>query len=225
MQYISYLRVSTENQSRSGLGLDTQKSMIRSFINKDDIILKEYVETESGKNNNRPMLNQAIADSKDYNATLLIAKLDRLSRNAAFIFKLRDSEVNFRAVDMPDANSLTVGIMAVLAQHERELISDRTRKAMQIKKQRGDRMGNPQNLSEYTIQRGFEVRKHNALNHPANKQAMEMIYALRQSNLTYQQIADKLNTMGMKTRNDKSFVAATVRRFYNVKQKIESQTV
>ncbi|SMD36082.1 Resolvase, N terminal domain [Reichenbachiella faecimaris] len=225
MQYISYLRVSTENQSRSGLGLDAQKSMIRSFINKDDIILKEYIEAESGKNNNRPMLNQAIADSKQFNATLLIAKLDRLSRNAAFIFKLRDSEVNFRAVDMPDANSLTVGIMAVLAQHERELISDRTRKAMQVKKLRGDRMGNPQNLTDYTRERSLAVRQRNALNHPANKQAMEMIFALRQSNLTFQQIADKLSVMGMKTRNNKDFVASTVRRLYKIKERLESESV
>ncbi|WP_185140179.1 recombinase family protein [Reichenbachiella versicolor] len=217
MKYVTYFRVSTAHQGSSGLGIEAQKSMVSHYVKPSDTIVAEYIEIESGKKNNRPKLKEAIETSKINDATLLIAKLDRLSRNAAFIFQLRDSEVDFRAVDMPDANSLTVGIMAVLAQHERELISERTRRAMQIKKLRGDRLGNPQNLTNKTIQRGLEVRQRNAATHPANVQAMEMTYALRKTGLTFQTITDKLNQMGMRTRYGKLFVASTVARLYKTK--------
>jgi len=219
MEYVAYYRVSTENQSRSGLGIEAQKRMVRSYINPDDRILVEYTETESGKNNHRPKLNKAITCAKEHKAILLIAKLDRLSRNVAFIFKLRDSEVEFRAVDMPDANALTVGIMAVLAQHEREIISERTKRALQIKKQRGDKMGTPENLIKEAIQKGLEVRQYNARNHPANVQAMELIYMYRQNGMTFQQVSDKLNQIGMRTRFDKLFVPSTVMRLYKSKLK------
>ncbi|UXX81343.1 recombinase family protein [Reichenbachiella carrageenanivorans] len=225
MEHVAYYRVSTHNQSRSGLGIEAQKSMVRSFISTNDTILKEFIEVESGKNNNRPKLQEAIAYCKSNQAILLIAKLDRLSRNAAFIFQLRDSEVEFRAVDMPDANALTVGIMAVLAQHERELISERTRRALQIKKQRGDKMGTPENLTKAAIYKGMEVRKRNALNNQANVQAMEMIYAYRQNDMTFQEISDKLNLIGMKTRFGKKYIASTVRRLYKVKLKTLNESV
>lgn len=217
MKHVAYYRVSTESQGRSTLGVEAQKTMVRSYIKEGDTILEEFTETESGKNNNRPKLNQAIAFAKANKAILLIAKLDRLSRNAAFIFKLRDSEVEFVAVDMPDANALTVGIMAVLAQHEREMISERTKRALQIKKLRGDKMGNPVNLTKAAIQKGFEVRQYNARNHPANIQAVELAYIYRQNNMTFRQIATKLNEMGMKTRFDKQFNASTVMRLYKSK--------
>lgn len=217
MKHVAYYRVSTESQGRSTLGVEAQKTMVRSYIKEGDTILEEFTETESGKNNNRPKLNQAIAFAKANKAILLIAKLDRLSRNAAFIFKLRDSEVEFVAVDMPDANALTVGIMAVLAQHEREMISERTKRALQIKKLRGDKMGNPVNLTKAAIQKGFEVRQYNARNHPANIQAAELAYIYRQNNMTFRQIATKLNEIGMKTRFDKQFNASTVMRLYKSK--------
>jgi DNA invertase Pin-like site-specific DNA recombinase len=119
MNYVAYYRVSTKKQGQSGLGLESQRELVKRFLKPGDTLLQEYIEVESGKRNDRLQLEAAIAFAKQHQAQLLIAKLDRLSRNASFIFKLRDSHVNFLAVDMPDANTLTIGIFAVLAQHER----------------------------------------------------------------------------------------------------------
>ena len=118
IDYIAYYRVSTQQQGRSGLGLEAQRQAVRSFLKGNGTLLQEFTEVESGKRNDRPQLNEAIAQAQRTGATLLIAKLDRLSRNAGFIFALRDSGVKFLAVDMPDANHLTVGILAVIADHE-----------------------------------------------------------------------------------------------------------
>ena len=153
-QYIGYFRVSTRKQGESGLGMEAQQFAVRKFLKAGDLIVKEYVEVESGKRNNRIQLQAAIDHAKRIRGTLLIAKLDRLSRNAGFIFALRDSGVDFVCADMPDANTLTIGIFAVLAQHERELISSRTRAAQQAKKAQGHRLGKPENLTDEARKRG-----------------------------------------------------------------------
>ena len=134
MKYVSYYRVSTASQGKSALGLLAQCEIVHRFVKKEDELLAEFVEVESGKRADRPQLERAIALAKQQGPRLLIAKLDRFSRNVSFIFSLRNSEVDFVACDIPDANTLTVGIMAVLAQHERELIGKRTRAALQAKK-------------------------------------------------------------------------------------------
>ncbi len=121
MNYVPYYRVSTAGQGKSGLGLSAQREIVNRFVKAGDHLLTEFVEVESGKRADRPQLAAAMALAKQAGARLLIAKLDRLSRNVSFIFSLRNAEVNFVACDIPDANTLTVGIMAVLAQHEREL--------------------------------------------------------------------------------------------------------
>jgi DNA invertase Pin-like site-specific DNA recombinase len=144
-RYVAYYRVSTEKQGRSGLGLDAQREAVALFIpaGSADRIVAEFTETESGKRNDRPVLSDAIAHAKAYGATLLIAKLDRLSRNAAFLLTLRDQGVPFIAADMPSANSTVIGIMAVIAQAEREAISARTKAALEQAKKKGIRLGNP----------------------------------------------------------------------------------
>jgi DNA invertase Pin-like site-specific DNA recombinase len=144
MKIVSYLRVSTARQGRSGLGLDAQRSAIQAYADtKQADLVKEFVEVESGKNNTRPMLTEALHLAKVTGSVLVIAKLDRLSRNAAFLLTLRDSGVKFIAADMPDANELTVGIMALVAQQEREAISKRTKEALTAAKKRGQVLGNP----------------------------------------------------------------------------------
>ena len=205
-KYIAYYRVSTQKQGVSGLGLDAQKSAVQQFTsNCKDCILAEYTDVESGKNNNRPELQKAIEDAKKQKAQLLIAKLDRLSRNASFIFMLRDAKIEFTCCDMPQANSVTIGIMAVLAQDERERISQRTRAALFELKQRGIKLGSPQNLNSEAIKRGREVREENARKNENNSKAKALIVSLRKGGKSFYQITKELNELGFKTRRGNKF--------------------
>jgi DNA invertase Pin-like site-specific DNA recombinase len=144
MKIVSYLRVSTRKQGVSGLGLEAQRTAIDGYAQqRQGTVIETFTEIESGQVNARPELAKALHLAKITGATLLIAKLDRLSRNAAFLLTLRDSGVRFVAADLPDANDLTVGIMALVAQQEREAISRRTKEALAAAKARGVLLGNP----------------------------------------------------------------------------------
>jgi DNA invertase Pin-like site-specific DNA recombinase len=141
---VAYERVSTARQWASGLGLQAQRKTIEGFAaSRGAEVLARFTEVESGRKADRPELAKALHLAKVTGATLVIAKLDRLSRNAAFLLALRDSGVRFVAVDMPEANDLTVGIMALVAQAEREAISRRTKEALAVAKARGVKLGNP----------------------------------------------------------------------------------
>ena len=146
--WVSYLRVSTDRQGTSGLGLEAQRAAVNAFLNGGSWTLAaEYVEVESGKRqSNRPQLAAALASCKRLKAKLVVAKLDRLSRNVAFISKLMESGVEFVAADMPFANKLTLHIMSAFAEHEREAISECTRAALQAAKARGVKLGGPKAL-------------------------------------------------------------------------------
>jgi DNA invertase Pin-like site-specific DNA recombinase len=147
-KFIAYFRVSTDRQGKSGLGLAAQREAVMSYLDGGRwALVDEFTEVESGKRNDRPELEKALLACKKLKAKLVIAKLDRLSRNLAFIATLMDSGVEFIAVDNPHANKLTVHILAAVAQHEREIISARTSAALQAAKARGKRLGNP-NLSD-----------------------------------------------------------------------------
>ncbi|KAA9341136.1 recombinase family protein [Larkinella humicola] len=211
MKYVPYYRVSTAGQGKSGLGLSAQREIVNRFLKPDDELLPEFIEVESGKKANRPQLVAAIAFAKQHRARLLIAKLDRLSRNVSFIFSLRNSEVDFVACDIPDANTLTVGIMAVLAQHERELIGERTRAALQAKKAQGYKLGMA-NITPEITQKGLEIRQQNARTHQANLQAAELVRLYRKDGLTYATVAERLNGMGYRTRRGNEFFAMSVKR-------------
>src|SRR5262249_56594797 len=127
-KFISYLRVSIDRQGECGYGIDAQRKAVTDFLDGGSWqLLGEYVEVESGKRSDRPELAKALAACKKHKAKLVIAKLDRLSRNLAFIATLMDSGVEFIAVDNPHANKLTIHILAAVAQHEREAISERTK--------------------------------------------------------------------------------------------------
>ncbi|HPM82441.1 MAG TPA: recombinase family protein [Candidatus Anammoximicrobium sp.] len=139
---VSYLRVSTKRQGRSGLGLEGQRAAVAEFAARNaGSVVCEYVEVETGKNNHRPELARALAHAKRSQARLVVAKLDRLSRNAAFLLTLRDSGARIVACDMPEMNELTVGIMAVVAQDEARRISERTKAALAAAKARGVKLG------------------------------------------------------------------------------------
>lgn len=207
---IAYYRVSTAKQGASGLGLEAQQHSVAEFIGTGKL-LAEYTEVESGKNNVRPELQRAIDHAKRTSSTLVIAKLDRLSRNVAFIFTLRDSGVDFACADMPDANTLTIGIFAALAQHERELISQRTKAALAAKKARGHTLGTLANLTQEGRLLGAKRTSENARQNEANRRAKAMIEHLKKQNLTMRAIANYLNANGFRTVRGKEFFPATVR--------------
>ena len=140
--FIAYYRVSTDKQGKSGLGLDPQPQSVAGFVAGRGEIAGELTEIESTRNK-RPQLQAALEACKKHKATLIIARLDRLARNVAFISNLLESRVDFVAVDMPEANRLTIHILAAVAEHEREMISKRTKAALEMAKARGTKLGNP----------------------------------------------------------------------------------
>ena len=148
-KYIAYYRVSTIKQGDSGLGLEAQRNDVTRYTNGN--LLHEFTDVASGKKNTRPELEKALAMAKSENAVLIFAKLDRLSRDVEFIFSIRNAGVEIVCCDMPDLNTLTIGIFATMAQYERELISERTKKALAVKKAQGVKLGKPENLTNRKV--------------------------------------------------------------------------
>jgi DNA invertase Pin-like site-specific DNA recombinase len=141
-KFVAYYRVSTERQGRSGLGLEAQRFAVAEYLNGGAWqLVGEVVEIESGKRNDRPKLSEALRLCRLHGATLIIAKLDRLARNVAFVSNLMESGVEFVAVDFPQANRLTIHILAAVAEHEAQAISVRTKAALAAAKARGVRLG------------------------------------------------------------------------------------
>jgi DNA invertase Pin-like site-specific DNA recombinase len=143
-KFVAYYRVSTDKQGQSGLGLHAQRQAVMTYLNGGPWkLIAEFTEVETGKRADRPELQKALAACRKHKGKLIIAKLDRLSRNLAFIATLMDSNVEFIAADNPHANRLTVHILAAVAEHEREAISERTKAALAAAKARGKKLGGP----------------------------------------------------------------------------------
>ena len=238
MKATSYLRVSTAGQGRSGLGIEAQRIAVDAFVaQRGWNLAQEFVEVESGKRSDRPELAKALHQAKMTGATLVIAKLDRLSRNAAFLLTLRDSGVRFLAADIPDANDLTIGVLAVIAQAERDAISKRTRDALQAIKGRLAKAGHHTSVrSGRTIGRlgnpnGAAVLKKSP---DANKAATAQLVSKADQRATdlkpilealhaegaqsYPQLAARLNAQGVLTARGGAWYPATVR---NVLQRLK----
>jgi DNA invertase Pin-like site-specific DNA recombinase len=205
MRIVAYERVSTARQGASGLGIAAQRQAIESYAaGRNVAILARFTEVESGRCPDRPELGRALHLAKVTGATLVIAKLDRLSRNAAFLLTLRDSGARFAAVDLPEANDLTVGIMALVAQQEREATSRRTKEALAQAKARGVRLGNPNGAAalKRAGKGGAALRAVVVANADRHAQDLAPVVAdIRAGGATsLRAIAGELNERGMLTR-------------------------
>jgi DNA invertase Pin-like site-specific DNA recombinase len=209
-QFIAYFRCSTQRQGLSGLGLDAQRNSVLSFLN-NRTILAEFTDVESGKNDHRPELLKAIELAKQTNSTLLIAKLDRLSRNLTFVSTLMDTKVKFICADMPDANELTIHIFGALAQWERKKISSRTKDALQQLKKR-KKLGTPENFTDAVRQMGPRKRTEIANSNANNQKARKVINLLNKNGKSLREIAIELNEAGFKTSKGNQFGPEQVRR-------------
>jgi DNA invertase Pin-like site-specific DNA recombinase len=216
-KFISYLRVSTDKQGKSGLGLEAQRDAVTSFLDGGRwTLIAEYQEIESGKKDDRerPQLAKALHHCKVTGATLVIAKLDRLARDAHFLLGLQKAGVRFVAADMPEANEMVVGIMAVIAQGERKMISERTKAALAAAKARGVKLGNPNGAAHL---RGLgNAKAVEAIKANAQRRAMDVlgtIEDLRASGVTSaRQLAKALNDRGILTPRGGRWHTASVQR-------------
>jgi DNA invertase Pin-like site-specific DNA recombinase len=226
-KFISYLRVSTDRQGRSGLGLEAQRQAIENYLDGGKWkLLREFVEVESGKGSERPMLKEALETCQRTGAILLIAKLDRLSRNVAFIANLMESGVEFVACDFPTANRLTVHILAAMAEYERGMISKRTIEALKAARARGVSLGNPVNLTTKAAARGrklgSQARKRKADEYA--KRFSRIITSYRDAGMSLNAIARRLNEDGERTPRGKtgSWTATAVRNLLRRLEALEA---
>ena len=212
---VAYERVSTARQGASGLGLEAQRKVIDEFaVSRGAEVLARFTEVESGRKAERPELLKALHLAKVTGATLVIAKLDRLSRNAAFLLALRDSGVRFVAVDMPEANDLTVGIMALVAQAEREAVSRRTKEALAVAKARGVKLGNPNGAASLRrAGKGGEALRA-AVSANADGFAADLVPVVAdiraKGHLSLRSIATELTARGIRTRRGGAWGAGNV---------------
>lgn len=211
-KYVAYYRVSTAKQGASGLGLEAQKSIVRNFVNCDSCIIAEFTEIESGKKANRPQLAAALKVAKEMGATLIVAKLDRLSRNVRFLAELMESKAAFKCCDLPECDNFTIHLFAALAQKEAEMISSRTKAALAEKKAQGTKLGNPNGFDAENQRKGAQAMKAKKLENENNRRAAAFAASLRGAGLRWSAIADKLNEAGFKTSKGKAFQAVQVQR-------------
>jgi len=205
--YVAYYRVSTDRQGKSGLGLDAQRAAVAGYLAGRAALLAEFTEIESGKKNDRPQLAAALARCRQHKARLIIAKLDRLARNVHFISGLMESGVEFVAVDMPEANRLTLHILAAVAEHEREMISQRTKAALDQAKVRGTRLGNPHPAR--SLEQGRASKEAHLTTY--REQFRPLVQQLHNQGLGLRAIARELNGRGILTVQGKQWTAVQVR--------------
>ncbi len=212
--YVAYLRQSTTKQERSGLGIEAQRDIINSFI-KEGVILAEYVETESGRKSDRPKLQEALALCRKTNSILIVAKLDRLSRNVAFTSKLLESDVEIIFCDFPQANRLILHIISSIAEYEANLISQRTRQSLKAKKERGVKLGKSENLMNKhneAVARSNQTNRIKAKNNANNMRAVALLRSMIKEGLTISQMTKQLNEQGFVSSKGCKFQIVQVQR-------------
>lgn len=204
-RYVAYFRVSTEKQGKSGLGLAAQRTLIERFLSAGDEVIAEFVEVQSGKNDERVELWKAIAHAKKQDAGILIAKLDRFSRKVSFIAGIMEQGIGLVVAEMPHATDFQLHIFAALAQEERRLISERTRNALAEAKKRGVELG--KNGKVLAVQRRQEADKRAEALRP-------VIMPMVEARLSYSEIARRLNEQGFQTVNGRRFRAQQVKALF-----------
>ena len=212
--YIAYLRQSTMKQQLSGLGVEAQREIIHNYV-KNKPILTEYIETESGKKSNRPQLLAALTMCRKTNSILIVAKLDRLSRNVAFTSKLLESDVEIVFCDFPQANRLILHIISSIAEYEAGLISQRTKQSLQAKKARGIKLGKSENLMrkhQEAIANSSRTNKAKADNNPNNMRAIALLRSLTMQGKSLSEMTDLLNEQGFVTSKGCKFQMTQVKR-------------
>ena len=210
--YVSYLRVSTQKQGYSGLGLEAQREIIQNHLYETTPIT-EFIEVESGRKKDRPKLKEALDLCRKTGSTLIVAKLDRLARNVYFLSSLLESDVEIVFCDFPQANKMVLHILSAISQYEAELTASRTKSALQAKKARGCKLGNPEHLlgkHDQAIQNSIMTCKTKADNNPNNKRAVAMLRTLVKEEHTLKEMADILNREGFVTSKGACFSKATV---------------
>lgn len=212
--YVAYLRQSTMKQQLSGLGIEAQREIIHNYI-KDKTLIAEYVETESGKKSDRPQLMEALALCRKTNSILIVAKLDRLSRNVAFTSRLLESDVEIVFCDFPQANRLILHIISSIAEYEANLISQRTRQSLQAKKNRGIKLGMASNLMSkhrQAIENSCQTNRAKAENNPNNRRAIALLRTLIPQNLSLTEMTILLNEQGFTAPYGGKFQITQVKR-------------
>ena len=212
-KYVAYLRVSTQKQGFSGLGLESQREIIQNYLY-DITPISEFIEVESGRKNNRPKLKEALDLCRKTGATLIVAKLDRLARNVSFLSNLLENDVEIVFCDFPQANKMVLHILAAISQYEAELIATRTRQALAAKKARGGaKLGNPEHLldkHEEAIANSNKTNREKAKRNPNNKRAVAFLKVLVGQDITLNQMAEILNKEGFVTSQGYQFSPSTV---------------
>lgn len=213
-KYVGYIRTSTGKQI---LGLKEQESRIHQFISSSGgELIQIIVEQESGKNNNRKGLENAMTLCQKNSYTLLFTKLDRLSREVEFLFALRNRGVKLTCIDLPELNTLTLGIFGAVGQWERETISQRTRRGLAELKKRGVKLGKPENFTNKTREMGRAKMRENSMSNENWQRARTYIehYYFKFGKMNYRKVAEQLNDNGYKTRRNCFFTAMSVKRIF-----------
>jgi len=217
IKYVAYYRVSTDKQGDSGAGLDAQKADVMKFIaSTGGHLHAEYTDIESGSKFDRQGLQMAIATANMNGATLVVAKMDRLSRKVADLFTIRDSKISIAICDMPDMDTLKFGIYATFAQHEREMISSRTKKALKARKDAGMILGKLDNLTDAGRAKGRAKHTSNARMNGNNMRAYVVASDKRRAGDSFATIARVLNHYGFTTARGKAFHPNSVKQLMHV---------